>query len=217
MRTPSQAVALSALGASDGELGQVLALLHAAGVDEPASMSVAAGDRRLLELHRALSGQDVEVAARCADCGTVSSATLVPSNLPDAVERSAPLGPGGGLRQPTYGDLRGLPADELEAEAELLRRCVVGAPTRPADPSALEAVDDALTGPIVFACVDCGASLAVAADAQQLVLAGLQRLAAELELEIHLIAQAYGWSLETIEALPDDRRRRLAGYVADGR
>ena len=217
MSTPTQAAAIAALGSSDDELGQVLALLLEAGVEEPQAMSLAAGDRRLLELHRVLCGRDVEVAASCGVCGTISSVVLAPSTVPAAVPRSACLGPGGGLRQPTYGDLLELPGDEGEAMAELLRRCVVGDPPRAAEPGAFEAVDDALTGPIVLECVDCGATLRVAADAQRLVLEGLQLLAVDLELEIHLIACAYGWSLQAIEALPDDRRRRLAGHVADGR
>ena len=69
----------------------------------------------------------------------------------------------------------------------------------------------------MLACVECGAALEVAADVEQLVLEGCSEHAAEVELEIHLLARAYHWSLATIEALPDVRRSRLARFVADGR
>ena len=82
---------------------------------------------------------------------------------------------------------------------------------------ALDRVDDSLAGPILLACVECGELLEVAADVELLALAGLQRHALEVEHEIHLLAGAYGWSLDAIEALPDERRRRLAQLVADRR
>jgi hypothetical protein len=214
---PGGAATLAALGSAPDELGQVLALLRAAGVERPESLGLGVGDRRLLELHRALTGRDIEVAVGCAGCGTTSVAVLSRETVPPEAPRVAWLGPGGGLREPTYADLQGLPDDRGEAEAELLRRCTVGTPAREPGPAELELVDDSLVGPVVLACVECGAALEVAADVEQLALRGLQEHAADVELEIHLLARAYGWSLATIEALPDVRRSRLARFVADGR
>lgn len=216
-RSPNGAAAIAALGSSEDELGQVLALLRAAGVDEPERLSVAVGDRGLLELHRRLTGRDVEVAVTCRACGTINAARISTENAPETAPRSVPLGPGGGVRGPTYGDLLGLPADPAEAMRELLRRCTVGTPSRAAVPEELEQVDDSLTGPILLDCIECGEPLEVAADVERLVLVGLQRYALDVEHEIHLVAGAYGWSLATIEGLPDERRRRLARFVADGR
>ena len=213
----SGTAAVAALGSSGDELGQVLALHRAAGVSEPELLTVAAGDRQLLALHRALTGRDVEVAATCAQCESVSVAVLSPEVVPPEAARSAWLGLGGGLRAPTYADLLELPADPWAAEAELLLRCTVGAPARDPEPRELERIDDSLTGPINLGCVECGAALEVAADVERLVLEGLQRHAAEVEVEIHLLASAYGWSLPVIESLPDERRRRFARLVADGR
>jgi hypothetical protein len=217
MGTPSGAAAIAALGSSADELGQVLALQRAAGVAEPERLTLAAGDRRLLALHRALTGRDPEVVAACGACDAVNAAVLSPGTVPPEAPRTARLGAGGGLREPTYADLLGLPADAEAAEAELLRRCTVGAPARPARPGDLDLVDDSLAGPLVLECVACGAVLEIALDVERLVLQGLQRHAAEVELEIHLLASAYGWSLAAIEALPDERRRRMARLVADGR
>jgi hypothetical protein len=98
----------------------------------------------------------------------------------------------------------------------VVRRCVVGAPSRPPREEDLEGIEDSLAGPVALACVECGAGLEVAADVQRLVLEALQRHAAAVEREVHLLARAYGWSLAAIEALPDERRRRFAELVADG-
>jgi hypothetical protein len=217
MGTLSAAVAVAALGSADDELGQVLALHRAAGVQEPERLTLSVGDRRLLALHRSLTGRDVEVAATCAGCEAVSVAVLSAQTVPPYTTRTAWLAPGGGLREPTYGDLLDLPADPQVAEAELVRRCIVGAPARAPDPQELERIDGSLAGPIAFACAACGAAVEVAVDVERLVLEGLQRHAGEIEVEIHLLAGAYGWSLPAIEALPDERRRRLARLVADGR
>jgi len=217
LRSPSGTAAIAALGSSDHEVGQVLALLRAAGVQEPERLSVAAGDRWLLELHRRLTGRDVEVAVTCQACETVNAAVVSCDTVPEDAPRSVPLGTGGGVRGPTYADLLALPQDRTEAVEELLRRCTVGTPSRPAEPAELEQVDDSLTGPILLECVDCGEALEAAVDIELLVLVGLQRYALAVEHEIHLLAGAYGWSLAAIEALPDERRRRLARFVADGR
>jgi hypothetical protein len=217
MSTLSGAAAVAALGSCDDELGQVLALHRAAGIEQPEQLTLAVGDRRLLELHRALTGRDLEVAATCAGCDAVSVAVLSPRTVPPQAARTAWVGPGGGLREPTYGDLLDLPADPQAAEAALLRRCTVGAPARAPGRRELERVDDSLAGPITFACVECGAAVEVAADVERLALEGLQRHAAEIELEVHLLARAYGWSLTAIEDLTDERRRGFARLVADGR
>lgn len=216
-RTPNGTTAIAALGSSDDELGQVLALLRSSGVEEPERLSVAAGDRRLLGLHRRLTGRDLEVAVRCGACDTVNEAVISPDTVPGEAPRGVPLGAGGGVRPPTYADLIGLPGDPEGAVSELLRRCTVGEPERPAGPADLELVDDCLTGPVLLECVECGERLEAAVDIERLVLVGLQRHGLAVEHEVHLLARAYGWTLVSIEALPDERRRRLARFVADGR
>ncbi len=217
MRTHGSAAAVAALHSSGDELGQVLALHRAAGVQEPERLTVSVGDRRLLGIHRALTGRELEVAATCAACEAVSVAVLSPESVPPGAERSAWLGPGGGLREPTYGDLLELPSPPDAAEAELLRRCVVGAPPRAPRAEELERIEDSLAGPVRIECVECGATLEIPADVERLVLERLAQHAAETEVEIHLLAEAYGWSLSAIEALPDERRRRFARLVAVGR
>jgi hypothetical protein len=207
---------LAALGAADDELRQVLALLRADGVERPEELSLGAGDRRLLHLYGELAGRPAELTATCGGCKTVSSVELDPDRLPPMAPRVAVLD-GGGLREPTYSDLVELPADRGEAEAEFLRRLVVGAPRRLAHPADLDRVDDSLAGPIVLDCVGCGRRLEAPVDVQPLVLELLARLLAAVDVEIHALARAYHWSLEAIESLPDERRMRLAELVLEER
>ncbi|MFI0445523.1 hypothetical protein [Actinomadura sp. 6N118] len=205
---------LAGMRAQATELGQVAVVLAAAGHD-PASTRVADGDRLLLALHRELTGQDLELALACPACATVSAVRLGPDTVPAVRPRSAVLGVRGGLRQPTYADLAGLPADGT-GDAVLLRRCVVGDPAR--EPSAADFVliDDSLVGPLVFACAGCGADVEEPIDLQSLLLRALLRVLDGLDAEVHLLASAYGWDLATIEALPRERRRRFAALIADG-
>lgn len=208
------ATLVRALDGHADELSQVLALLRAAGVEDAEAMTLAGGDRRLLELHRAITSRDLEISAACPACGTVNAATLSEHDVPEETPRTAAL-VGGGLRQPTYGDLRSLPADEAASIVELLRRCTVGAPRRPPMASDFDLVDDALTGPLQLACAECGAAVLVDVDIQRLVLERLVRHGREIDIEIHLLASAYHWSLGEIEDLSDQRRSALAALVME--
>ena len=206
---------LRSLDGPPDELSQVLALLRATGVQEPEALTLGAGDRRLLALHREVTAREVEISAACPACGTLNAATLAARELPAAAERWAVLR-GGGLRPPTYADLDGLPDDEDTAARELLRRCVVGAPERPPSADDLELVDDALTGPLELSCAECAAAVLVDVDVQRLVLERLARHRRELDVEVHLLARAYHWTLTEIEGLGDERRSTLAALVAEG-
>jgi hypothetical protein len=206
------------LGSLDGpssEVAQVIALLRAAGCDEPERLSIGDGDRQLLALYRSVTGEAVEILASCPACGELCEAQIDPERLPTSSPRQAVLGRGGGLRQPTYGDLLDLPGEPDEAVDELCARCVVGSPARPPDASDLERVDDSLSGPILIACSGCGGPIAVDVDIEQVLVERLVRRADEIDREIHALASAYHWSLGEIESLGDDRRRALADLIAE--
>jgi hypothetical protein len=200
------------------ELGQVLALLRAAGDPDPGAMLVGTGDRRLLDLAARLTGGPPEVAVACPGCGELNSVELSGTALPPAAPACAWWGPGGGLRPPTYADLEAAAeAGPVDGAGALLARCTVGTPPRP--PTAADAAwaDDTLSGPIQLACVACGEPVELDLDVQRVALERLMARAREVEREIHLLARAYQWDLATIEALPDARRRRLARLVDDDR
>jgi hypothetical protein len=196
-------VALAAALSAPTELEQAMRVLTAAG-HRVAGLTLGAGDRLLLGLHRALTGRDVTVTAACPRCGGLGEVELAADTLP------APSTEAGRLRPPTYPDLVGLPPGAAGA-AELVRRCAVS--PGEGTPDDLAAVDDSLCGPLVFACPACGSPVRCPVDAQTLALRGLLELLRRYDREVHLLASAYHWDLATIEALPDDRRTRLARYV----
>lgn len=198
------------------ELSQALALLGAAGVEEPDALTLGEGDRRLLALHREATGHDAALSAACASCGALNAVTLSERELGEAAPRCAALG-GGGLRPPTYADLRDLPADTAAGTAELLRRCTVGTPARPASADDVALVDDALTGPLELSCAGCGAPMQLDVDVQQIVLERIAARRRALDVEVHTIASAYHWPLEEIEALEGERRSLLASLIAEER
>jgi hypothetical protein len=207
---------LDAMTVGKTELRQALALLTASGVDEPEHLPVSSGDRRLLAVHREVVGRHLALTAVCSGCDTVNEIVLAPETIPAEGPRIAWLG-GGGVRQPTYGDLLELPDEPDDAQRELLRRCIVGEPARAPAAEALDLVDDSLVGPLLIACAGCSEVVEVPVDVQQAVLESLRRFADSIELEVHLLARAYHWDLGTIEALPDERRERLAALVEEGR
>ncbi len=213
MAQPTGIQLLAALDSAADELGQAMAVLAAAGLGPPLT-TVGAGDRELLGLVATLTGRPLEVTARCPRCGTVNSIVLTDGAVSPYEPRTRWFAPGSGVREPTYADLGGLPADEREAIAALGDRCTVGHVALADAIAALDDVDGSLAGPIGCACVDCGAPMSVGADVEQLALDRLRAAADEVDREIDILASRYRWELETIEALPDRRRRRLAHLAA---
>jgi ribosomal protein S27E len=206
---------LSALRGHDSELAQAAAALSAAGGADAWALPVGAADRRLLALHREVTGRDLDVTVDCPDCGARSTATLGPDTVPPWEPRSLWWGPGRGLREPVLADLAGLP--ETDPAGALLQRCAVGTLPDGTGPEALAQVDTALAGPLVVTCAGCGTEVAAPVDVEPLVLRALFRRLDAIDVEIHLLASAYRWDLATIEALPGDRRTRFATLVAEGR
>jgi hypothetical protein len=201
-----------ALAEGRTQLDQVLAVLAACGHRDPAGLPVGRGDRALLAACAELTGRPVEVVVPCPRCGTVNEVRLGPDDVPPPEERCAVLD-GGGVREPTYGDLRDLPDDDAAAAEALLSRCLVGAPRRAAGASDLVEVDASLTGPLRLACAGCGAAVDGDVDVPGQVLRAVDQHCAEVDWETHVLASAYHWDLASITALTAERRRRLVGYA----
>jgi hypothetical protein len=204
--------ALACLGDQERELDQVRVLLDDLGVD-PATVTVGAADRIVLAQAEALTGRPLELTATCV-CGAVNAVTVAVADLPATTATSRWLGPGTGLRAPTYGDLLDL-APTADGPG-LVARCTIGAPPSPASLDDLADLDDALAGPLRTACVDCQREIEIDVDLVTVALRRMLRVAGDLDREVHLLASAYGWDLATIESLPRTRRRRLSRMVADG-
>ena len=205
------------------ELGQVLALLRAAGVDEPERLPSRAGDRRLLALHRALTGRDVEVArdVRRVRRRSTQRRARRPRPCPPTRRGARGSGAAAACASRRTRDLVGLPAGSRRrrrrAAAPLHRRRARRARR---GRRTLELVDDSLAGPIGLDVRRAAArGSRCAADVERLVLERLGRARSrEIDLEIHLLARAYGWALADDRGAARRRRRAAArSSSAEGR
>ena len=213
MSTPGLARLAAALDGEPDLLAQAVSVLRVATSEpDPGHLPVGVTDRLLLEVHERVLGRPLEHHVSCPACGAVSTLRLSRADVGEHHPRSAWCGPGSGAREPTYDDLRAADGDP----DVLLGRCRTGdgepAPTL----DDLAAIEGSLAGPLRSACVDCGEALEADVDVLGLVLTALGALRADVDREVHLLASGYGWDLATIEALPDERRHRLAGLVAEG-
>ncbi len=223
-RTPSPLARL-AVAFEDGTdlLSQAVAVLRALpegselafyDVLDPADLPIGAADRRLLAVYEEVTGDPLDVTVTCRACGARTTLSLDGSSVGAHRWASIRTGEGSGLREPSYADLLACAAEPTA----LLSRCRLGSvasPDRaPASWPDLERAEQSLAGPLRSTCAECGQPVSVDVDVVALVLRGLAVVCAGLDREVHLLAATYGWDLPTIEALPDQRRRRLAALVS---
>lgn len=198
----------AALDSGEDLLGQALAVLQAAAPDDdPGALPAGQADRMLLSVHEAVLGSALELTIKCPECAELTTLPLGRADVGEHAPRSAWRAPGVGAREPSYCDLLAARGD---ADA-LLAACAIGTGATLED---LAAIEGSLCGPLNCVCPECGAPVSVDVDLVALVLAALSQIRVELDREVHLLAAGYGWDLATIEALPDDRRRRLAAMIA---
>jgi hypothetical protein len=213
---PSRLGLLREFDGAHSELEQALAVLTECGVTEPMTLPMGAIDRLLLRAHRVVLGYDLELVRACSACGALNALPLGLDDVPQYAPRSAWLGPGTGLREPTPQELMHLPLDAAAAGALVASRCAIGPEDGARDPEALADAEQALSGIVRGACTECGESIAESVDVQHLVTSAIAAAIAEADLEVHLLASRYGWDLATIEGLPEPRRSRLAALVRGG-
>ena len=179
------------------------------GVADAADLPVGIADRELLSAHETLLGRPLERSVRCASCGAWTTLPLGRADVGDHWPACAWVGPSVGAREPSYADM--LVANG-SADA-LLARCAVGAGATLVD---VDRIEGSLCGPLYSHCVECGAELVDDVDVLTLAINALGELRALIDRDVHLLATAYGWDPPTIDALPDQRRRRLADLVSAG-
>jgi hypothetical protein len=183
-------------------------------VDDPADLPIGAADRSLLAAYEEVTGGPLDVTALCGACGARTTLSLTVSSVGRHVWASVRTGEGSGLREPSYADLLACGGEP----ASILARCRLGAVAGPDQARGtwadLDRAEQSLAGPLRSACAECGEPVTVDADVAAMVLRGLAVVCAEFDREVHLLASTYGWDLPTIEALPDQRRLRLAALVS---
>ncbi|MFC5645425.1 hypothetical protein [Kitasatospora cinereorecta] len=209
---------------------RVVALLLA--VDGRIALDYPLGTRnqRLLAVHQELVRRPVEAHALCPGCGTdneftlpVREATELPPAEADAVARVVVAGVELAFRLPVLADLITVadraPADGLHdlACCTCLDTPVprLGADDLGRLADAWSALDPAGSLRVVLSCAECGRAITADADPADFVTRDFDVLVDGLMHEIDVIAGSYGWSEETILALPGARRRRYVRIIAE--
>jgi hypothetical protein len=124
------------------------------------------------------------------------------------------------FRLPTVADLLAVACCDQPAE-ELCGRCVDAPELSPALGRRLDRalsalapnLDDLLGG----SCPACAHQVTMRFDPVGYTLAELRQAFSGIHLETHALASAYGWPEAAILALPRNRRRRYASFIADER
>lgn len=226
VRRPRDAELVEAWSASAalGAVDRALALL-AAFVDAPrerlAELSVGQRDTLLCDARAALFGAPLELVATCPACGERNSLNVDVRELPRCTPDDSPVVVGARrFRLPDSRDLAAVASepDPERAARMLAQRCALDGAEL--DEATLAALDDALgerdaaaAVELRFACSSCAAATVAPFDAAAVLFAESTALVDRLLDDVHRLALAYGWSEDTILALPAARRERYLALV----
>ncbi|WP_227243331.1 hypothetical protein [Paraburkholderia caribensis] len=181
-------------------------------------------NRRLLRLHCALSRGPLEACVKCSVCGVDNELTVpvkvileTPATPRDARVRLR-LGRSMGIyRLPRMTDIEAA-AESDDVPAAVLERCRVEGRAGPLHEHAMlrlgrrfEVIDPLSNIVVNMTCSGCGTALAASVEIAALVAHEIDAIVEGLYRDIDCLASAYGWSEQSILALPAERRQR---YVA---
>lgn len=233
----SQLLTLWEQGERRHPLDRTLLLYGFAAADTPASSpcpSLADAplghcNTALMRLHQALFGNRLPLWVDCPQCAQRMEFELDTAQLPamtvapDGVDLQIE-GQCQHFRCPSSRDLAQIArhTDPDQAADQLLRACAGPDVTLPEDPEtrrrlravvedALEAADPWADLSLLFQCPACDCSGDACFDIGQVLWERLEARAQQVFSDVHLLAQAYGWSEPQILALSDARR---AAYLA---
>jgi len=220
----SQLLTLWELGERRHPLDRAL-LLFALAAPEMPSHSLADAplgqcNAALMQLRRELFGSRLPVWTDCPGCGERMEFELHASQLPPITAVPASIDIDGlRFRCPSSRDLAEIAhcSDMEQAANQLLHACALSSSELPTDEhalhrlraaveSALEVADPWADLSVVFLCPTCGHSGEACFDITSYLWEGIVARARQLLDEIHLLAQAYGWTEPQILALSDKRR-----------
>lgn len=202
-------------------------------LEELAALPLGERDRLLLELHEALFGQQLPCTALCPACGERCEweqplHAWRSAHEPAASREAEWRGDSWHirLRPPTGLDLAAAAAT-AEPERALFERCLIRAQHGDArvaasavPPELLPELADALAAAnpqldmsVALACPACGHAWEADFDIGPYLWAELDAWAQRLLLDVHRLAQHYGWSEPEVLALSAQRRARYLAMV----
>jgi hypothetical protein len=203
-------------------------------------LSLSARDELLAAVYESCFGSRVECRMHCAGCEEVIALEITLADVraevarmvasreavtarPTAVdETSFVTASGVTFRLPTVEDQLALSAGTAAAAADaLLSRCVAGAAQdAPFDAATREQIDAAMeiAGPLLdveveLRCASCHTCHPTRLEIGEHLARTVAREQEVLMREVHLLASAYGWSLDAILDLPRSHRHRLVALV----
>lgn len=212
---------------------RALLLLGAAGHRDAGDWAVGERDRALIR-DCVPAGRSLDAVTECPDCGAQLDIELDPAALatPTTGESQVSVEYDGYrivARLPTGADLAQLPGSMSDDELRraLLDRCVLSADlagvvmataTLPeavvqAVESALEAADPGADIRLALSCAECGAEWSETLDPVRFAWTSAEVAARRLAVDVHVLAQAYGWSEAEILGLSPFRRRLYLSAV----
>jgi C4-type Zn-finger protein len=212
---------------------RALLLLDAAGHLDAGGWPIGRRDQTLVRAYLA-ANRSLAAVADCPACGEQLDLDLDPSELGTAYVAEVPVtvecdGYRVVARLPTGADLVRLPVSESPdvLRAELLGRCVVsaeqaGTAVEPsmlpesvvvAVESALEQADPGADVQLVMSCAACGAEWPESFDVVRFVWTSVESAARRLAIDVHVLAQAYGWAEAEILGLSSFRRHLYLSAV----
>jgi hypothetical protein len=207
---------------------RVVGLLVALNGPAAARVTLGTHHRQLLALHRDLVGTALEAVVTCRHCATdsefpvpVEAVLDLPAPLPENIVTVEVDAVRETFRLPTVEDLdatHGLAYDDAVRRLAECTHVGGGAPLLGSGDlarlaAAWDEADPAGDVTVDVDCVGCGAPLAVSVDPVEFVTRDLDRFLDRVLREVHALATAYGWTEETILALPTSRRRRYLELV----
>lgn len=210
----------------------ILRQLHAA--ESPTTLGV--GNRRLIDLHARLFGDEVELVSHCPACnaavqfgGRCSAWTGVQHDEPLAPTGQLEIGPYAiAFRLPSSADVAWASGTDDDFARTLIDRCILsvtrdGVTVEAADlPDAvldavsrrMEALDPLALVTFALDCPECATRWKAPLDIGQLVWTKVQAAAERLLLDVDALARTYGWTERDVLALTPSRRAaylQLAG------
>ena len=212
---------------------RALVLAGADNYDEAAEWPLGQRDERLLALRRQLLGPRMALRQQCASCrADLESAIDLDMLPPPPIGTPAPLEHSGYSVRFRLPDSRMLAriegaASVEQARAELIDCCVEHAETngvrvqpRELPPEVIDALGRAIDAAdpranleLSLECAVCAATFTVQFDAASCVWTELDAWARRRLEEVHLLAEAYGWTESEILSLSPRRRQAYIDLV----
>ncbi len=182
--------------------------------DEPLGVR----NRNLWALRQHLFGDNLEVVVRCPSCATLTELNLQISELPLPLPAQTQVSILGQFKLRAVSSRDLLAALAEESPQVLFERCVE--PEGPLSPelkaqaeAALQTLDPGANLELYLSCAQCGQPSRHTCDPSDLLSRELHTWAQTRLHEVHLLAQAYGWTEREILHLSPARRRYYLSQV----